>query len=187
MQRVANNTAGFKDNNNVIVSSAYIKEKYKNHSVIFEKQIIQHSEMAKFNPDTVNTIRVLTYKNKIIAATARFGGKGCFVDNLAKGGLAVNVDLESGRMGEWGMRKYGFEHCVEHPDTQEKFSGQVVPMWDEAKAIVECCMRYLPYYGSVGFDVAISKDGPLIVEINTGVGIYASQIAMEYGLANKFK
>jgi Ni,Fe-hydrogenase I large subunit len=174
------------DDNGIEVSSAYIKETYKDHSVIFERQIMQHPEMAKFNPDTVNTIRVLTYKNKIIAATVRFGGKGCFVDNISKGGLAVNVDVESGRMSEWGMRKYDIEHYTEHPDTHEKFCGQIVPMWNEAKAVVECCMRYMPYYGSVGYDVAISKDGPLIVEINTGAGIGLSQIGMERGLARIF-
>ena len=175
------------DDSGIEVSSAYIKETYKDHSVIFEKQIMQHPEMAKFNPDTVNTIRVLTYKNKIIAATIRFGGKGCFVDNISKGGLAVNVDVETGRMSEWGMRKYNFEHCTEHPDTHEKFSGQIVPRWDEVKSIVERSMSFMPYFGSVGYDVAISKDGPLIVEINTGAGIGLSQIGMEQGLASKFK
>ena len=177
----------YQDESGLAMNSATIAEKYKDHSVIFEKQILQHPDMAKFNPDTVNTIRVLTYKNKIIAATVRFGGKGCFVDNISKGGLAVNVDVETGKLSEWGMRKYDFEHCTEHPDTHERFVGQVVPMWNDAKAIVERCMKFMPYFGCVGYDVAISKDGPLIVEINTGAGIGLSQIGMERGLANKFK
>ena len=177
----------YQDESGLAISSTSIAEKYKNHSVIFEKQINQHLDMAKFNPDTVNTIRVLTYKNEIIAATVRFGGKGDFVDNISKGGLAVNVNISTGELGEYGTRMYDFHHQFEHPDTHEVFKGNMVPMWDEVKTIVLRCMRFMPYYGSVGYDIAISKDGPLIVEINTGAGIGLSQIGMEYGLGEFFK
>lgn len=172
----------YQDESGLVMNSATIVEKFNDHSVIFEKQIVQHPDLAKFNPDTVNTIRVLTYKNKIIAATIRFGGRGCVVDNISKGGLAVNVCVESGRLGDWGARMFDFERCTEHPDTKETFTGRMIPMWTEAKAVVERCMRFMPYFGSVGYDIAISKEGPLVVEINTGAGIGLSQIGMEYGL-----
>lgn len=48
-------------------------------------------------------------------------------------------------------------------------------------------MRFMPYYGGVGFDIAISETQPIVVEINTGAGIFLSQIGMDYGLASVFK
>lgn len=44
----------------------------------------------------------------------------------------------------------------------------------------------MPYFKSVGFDIAITTEGPIIVEINTGAGIYLSQMGKEYGLADVF-
>ena len=52
--------------------------------------------MSQFNPDTVNTIRVLTYRDKVISAAVRFGGKGSFVDNTAKGGVAISIGKDLG-------------------------------------------------------------------------------------------
>ena len=45
----------------------------------------------------------------------------------------------------------------------------------------------MPYYKSVGFDIATTNNGPVIVEINTGAGIGLSQMGKKRGLADKFK
>ena len=169
-----------------LVSSSLIRSKFKNQDYIFEKQLQQDEVLKQFNPDTVNTIRVLTYKNKVISATVRFGGKGSFVDNYSQGGVAVSLDIESGVLGDYGMRDYDITHYTEHPDSHLKFKGVQVTQWNDAKMLVERVCKYMPYYNSVGFDVATTINGPVIIEINTGAGTNLSEAGKDEGLARFF-
>lgn len=174
------------DKDGDIVNAAMIRKKYTNQDFFFEKQIIQEPVLSQFNPDTVNTIRVLTYKDKIISAAVRFGGKGSYIDNTAKGGVAVSLDIDTGKLQSYGMREYDLTWYTEHPDSHLKFENVFVTQWFDVKNIVEKTLKYLPYYNSVGFDVATTINGPVIIEINTGAGIYLSQMGKDYGLSKYF-
>lgn len=175
------------DADNDFVSAKMIRNKYSNKDFFLEKQIVQEPILRSFNPDTVNTIRVLTYNNQIISATVRFGGKGEFVDNVSANGVAVSLDIETGCLGSYGLKMYStVEHFYEHPDSNIKFEGTYVEQWPLVRSIVEKALRYVPYYKSVGFDVATTEQGPIILEINTGAGINLSQMGKEYGLAKYF-
>lgn len=174
------------DFNGQKVSAEMIRNNYKENDYFFEKQIIQEPVLRQFNPDTVNTIRVLTFNNQIISATVRFGGKGSFVDNTAKGGVAVSLDINTGVLQSYGLREYDLTHYEEHPDSHIKFVDTKITQWPDVKAIVKKTLKFLPYYKSIGFDVATTPDGPVIIEINTGAGIYLSQMGKEFGLAKYF-
>lgn len=182
-----NHKGEYVDSEGVKVSASMIRNKYHNQDFFFEKQLVQDSVLAKLNPDTVNTCRVMTYKNKVISCNIRVGRKGSYVDNAAKGGIVLSLDMKSGRIREYGLREYDLTRYYEHPDTKIKFKDYEVPMWPAVKELVERTSRMLPYYNSVGFDVATTVDGPVIIEINSGTGVYASQMGMEYGIADKFK
>jgi len=169
------------------VSAKMIRTKYAGQDFFFEKQIKQEHDLRQFNPDTVNTIRVLTFNNHIISASVRFGGKGDFIDNISKGGVAVSIDIETGMLGNFGMRKYDIQKYYEHPDSHIRFEGTKVTQWNEVKNVVEKTMQYLPYYKSVGYDIATTDNGPIIIEINTGAGIGLSQIGKDYGLRESFR
>ncbi len=129
----------------------------------------------------------MTFKDKVISAAVRFGCKGSFVDNTAKGGVAVSLDIETGMLESYGMREYDLNHYTEHPDSHLKFENTIVTQWPAVKKLVEKTLKFLPYYQSVGFDVATTKEGPVIIEINTGAGIYLSQMGKDKGLIDKFK
>ena len=73
-------------------------EKYS-RDYTFQKVVTQHPVMAQFNPSSVNTVRVVTYRNfsgerKVLYACMRFGGEGSVMDNVCSGGgyTGVNVD-----------------------------------------------------------------------------------------------
>lgn len=169
-----------------LINAKSIRELYNKDGYIFEQQVIQENDLAKYNPDTVNTIRVLTYNNKIISATVRFGGKGAFVDNTAKGGVAVSLDIVTGNLGEYGMREYDLNRYQEHPGTGIPFKNSHCSQWPKVIELVNKTLTYLPYYKSVGFDIATTNNGPIIIEINTGAGIYLSQMGKTIGIASSF-
>lgn len=174
------------DKRGEIVSAKMIRTHYSNEGYIFERALVQENELAQFNPDTVNTIRVLTNDKSIVAATIRFGGKGAFVDNTAAGGVAVDLDIQSGKLGDFGMREYDLQHYYKHPGSGITFAGHKCSQWPRVKKLVENVLKVMPYYKSVGFDVATTPSGPVIIEINTGAGIYLSQMGKTKGIADKF-
>lgn len=62
----------------------------------------------------------------------------------------------------------------------------LVTQWSEVKALVEKTLKLFPYYNSVGFDIATTNDCYVIIEINTGAGVYLSQMEKNIGLTDYF-
>ena len=178
---------GFYTEKGILLTAASIRKYYSESNYIFEKQLVQDEVLAKLNPDTVNTCRVLTYKDKVVSCSIRVGRKGSFVDNAAKGGIVLSLDMETGQIEEYGLREYDLTKYYEHPDTKIRFKDYKVPQWPAIKELVEKAIQFLPYYNSVGFDVATTIDGPVIIEVNTGTGVYASQMGKKRGIADKFR
>ncbi len=139
---------------------------------IFQMQLKQHPEMQRIYPESVNTIRMSTVRNlhtgkiEILPPTLRIGAHGSFVDNFSKGGVIVAMDTESGNLSEWGFFKpmYGFKSKV-HPDTKIEFSSFHVPYYDEAKRLAVYFHSFLNLH-SIGWDIAISENGPIFIEGN---------------------
>ncbi len=177
---------GYVLENGLALSADVIRKTFGDSNYIFEKQLVQDSVLASFNSDTVNTLRIMTYKDKVVSCSVRMGRKGSFVDNAAKGGIVCSLDMETGRLEEYGLREYDLTKYYEHPDSHLKFDGVLVPQWPAAKALVEKTIRIMPYFKSVGFDVATTIDGPVIIEINSGTGVYASQMGKKRGIADRF-
>ena len=172
------------------VNAEWIKNKYKGNSVFFEERIEQDPIFKSYNPDTINTVRILTknYSGKIeiVSAAARFGRKGQFVDNIHAGGIGVSINLESGCMERYGARRFDSKKYLYHPDSGFEFNGVQVPQWEQIKKLVLKTVAFLPQFRSLGFDIVTTTYGPIVLEINTGAGMDLAQIGKEMGIADKF-
>lgn len=172
------------------VDSAFIKQKFCDQSVFFEKQLEQEPILKSFNPDTINTVRIVTknYKGQIeiVSAAARFGRVGKYVDNMHAGGLGVSINIQKGCFEEYGGRRFDTTKYYSHPDSGLLFKDVKVPQWEEIKSLVYKALSYLPQYRSLGFDIVTTPQGPVILEINTGAGMDLAQVGKEYGIADFF-
>jgi hypothetical protein len=137
---------------------------------------------------SLNTLRLITIRQaediSLFIAAQRIGcGKA--VDNWAAGGILVAVDTASGCLRGPGFFKPGSGTTViSHPLTGEKLDGYRIPFFREA---VEAVARFhldLPSRFSVGWDVAISRNGPVIVEGNDGWG--AGVAALDHDFKARF-
>ena len=139
---------------------------------VVQELVEQHSFFSDLNPHTPNTVRVVTHLTQegellVPFAVVRLGREGNVADNWAQGGLSIGVDPETGRMSRGLVRpKYGGEWFTAHPDTKVGFTGRLVPMWDQVLALCSRAARMLPGLRSVGWDVLISQDEPVILEAN---------------------
>lgn len=168
------------------LSASNIRSHFTNNEYLFERDVIQNETLAQFNPSSLNTCRITTFHNNIIACGVRFGREGSFVDNASLGGLVVNVDIETGKLGAYGLREYDAIKYYEHPDSHIKFKDVEIPYWKEIIEVVNTTSKHLPYFNSVGFDVACTPDGPVIIEVNTGAGVAGTQMGKDIGTADCF-
>lgn len=138
---------------------------------LLQKRLSQHPGMARLHPQSINTIRLVTFNNngnvKLFFAAVRMGAAGRNVDNWNAGGIAVAVDMNTGTLRQHGIMKACFGRRTDiHPDTQIEFLGYPIPFFQESVELVCNVHRYLYGMHSIGWDVAITEDGPTIIEAN---------------------
>ena len=69
-----------------------------------------------------------------------------------------------------------------HPETNERVTDVILPMWDEVLKMVHDVARLYSPVKFQSVDLAITEKGPAIVEINTGGSFYLPQMASGKGL-----
>jgi hypothetical protein len=138
---------------------------------IFQRKIIQHHEMNRLNPSAVNTIRIVTINDGVsthlFAAILRVGTKksGC-ADNTSAGGIALGIK-DDGFLFDKGMLKPQYGTLLSaHPDTGVVFSKFKIPYYEDAVKLVCHAHKFFYNVRSIGWDVAISEKGPIIIEGN---------------------
>ncbi len=145
---------------------AYLKQKPRG---VIEEVVVQHPQMARMNPTSVNTVRVVSLRTaggaKPLCAFLRMGCGSRAVDNLNSGGIAAKVDIDTGTITLPAADKQGWGY-EKHPDTGEPIIGFSIPMWSQVIAMVEEAAEVIPQVGYVGWDVALTEAGPVIIEGN---------------------
>jgi hypothetical protein len=137
---------------------------------VLQEAVTQHADLAAMYPLSLNTIRVQTLLKRnqeviILGSAIRFGRNGSRVDNMSAGGIGVGVDVDTGQLKQTG-RDFDSREYDRHPETGLTFKGYQVPYWPETLAVVERAQKSFTYFRLVGFDIAVTPTGPLIIEIN---------------------
>ena len=151
-----------------------LSEILKDYPLIFEGIVNQTSQMASFNSSSVNTVRFMTAlypdgKARLVGIWFKIGRKGKCVDNAGSGGNvdgAVNPQngelINVSQFDGWDKIK----QIEKHPDSGVQISGVKINNWER---IVEEVLHYqecFPYIKAAGWDIAITDDGPVVIEVN---------------------
>lgn len=141
----------------------------ENSQNIAEEIIIQNDKMNEMFPKSVNTVRMVTItkdkKVNIVFCSVRIGAGDTIVDNLNSGGMAALVDSESGIITTDAADKNGTVF-TNHPDTNTKICGFEIPYFKEGRELVEKAALRVEEIGYVGWDIAFTNDGALLIEGN---------------------
>lgn len=142
--------------------------------LLFEGLIRQTQQFAAFNPSSVNTVRFMTalYPDgtaRVIATFIKIGRAGKCVDNAGGGGnVDVCVDTETGTI-QYAIQYDGWRHISDidcHPDSGAQLNGVVIDNWQQIKDEVLRFQQAFPYCKAAGWDIAITDDGPVVIEVN---------------------
>jgi hypothetical protein len=101
----------------------------------------------------------------IIGAQIRFGVGDSFVDNISSGGIGVGIDLKTGVLSSTAYdiksRKYS-----RHPISSMLFDGFQIPFWQDTLELARKVQLCFTMYRLLGLDIAITPNGPCLIEIN---------------------
>lgn len=141
------------------------------HNDFAEEFVTQHSDLMRLSPSGLNTIRIITQldKNKVVNIL------GCrlritinsSVDNLAAGNIAAPIDEVTGVVAGPGVYSditKGEEYV--HPVTGVPVVGFQVPYWNETITMIKNAALVNTNNRSIGWDVAITQNGPELIEGN---------------------
>ncbi|MBB3667601.1 hypothetical protein FHX47_001220 [Garicola koreensis] len=101
-----------------------------------------------------------------LGATWRVGTGHSIVDNATSGGFYVGIDIDSGKL-LGGARNNRREKYERHPFTGFEFTGYTLPGFDSVLAVSKEAHRMVGNPPSVAWDIAMTPEGPLVVEGNT--------------------
>ncbi|MGN0709475.1 MAG: sugar-transfer associated ATP-grasp domain-containing protein [Anaerovoracaceae bacterium] len=145
----------------------YVRE--KNFGVL-EDLVENHHALKEINPYALNTMRLITLigddgEPHLLFAAQKFGLGKRVVDVF---GMHSPIDIET------GVCNYPFhsgdtaadQFYTEHPITHKNVIGFKVPYWEESKEMILKASLVVPQIRYVGWDVAVTEDGPVIIEGN---------------------
>ena len=156
----------------------------EDNRMFLEELIVQHKKMSTLCPASVNTLRIMTFannnKSEILFAALRVGNGINEVDNFHKGGMGLAIDLDTGRVKGDAVDK-DLKHFKKHPTTKVFFNNYELPYWKETKELVLKAALVNQNIKLVGWDVAITKNGPVLVEGNRRPGFDIVQVVSNRG------
>lgn len=151
---------------------------------IVEELIDQHKLLNELNPTSVNSIRIITVsknnKVEIITAVLRIGTKS-HIDNFSNGGIAAAINIKTGVVMGEAVTNYTNTIYEYHPITGFKIVGFKIPFWDEVVNLVQQAALVIPQVRTVGWDIAITNQGPELIEGNDNWGKDTFQLPYHEG------
>jgi hypothetical protein len=159
---------------------------------------MHESLKAIMSPSGVGTMRVVS---SFTGDSPRFFD-GCLrltvgeniIDNFVNGtsgNLAAAIDRETGALlSSFGPHPSPWRLISEvpvHPDTGRRIAGFTLPDWQEAKALVLRAHASLPQLKLLAWDVAFTRTGPMLVEVNATFNIELLQVAFQRGFRRQLR
>lgn len=144
------------------------------NALIFESVVKQTKQFAAFNESSVNTVRFMTTlwpdgSARVIATFIKIGRAGKCVDNAGGGGnVDVCVDTETGEI-KYAIQYDGWRNIKDiekHPDSGNQLNGVIIENWQAIKEEVKKFQQAFPYCKAAGWDIAITDEGPVVIEVN---------------------
>ena len=142
--------------------------------LIMEEVIVQHPEMARMNPASVNTIRVITMldqkgKVHVINQCAKFGASSQCISNTMGGGFCCHINADTGILDAQGKDIYGGS-IFKHPVSGVVIPGFQIPNWAGVLDYARTLAKVVPTARYIGWDIVILEEGYDVIEGNLHPG-----------------
>lgn len=157
---------------------------------LIQPRIENHPDLADLNNGALATVRALTCldeqsRPELVGAVFRMAtGSNNVVDNMHAGGIVAGIDLAAGTLGPASNLgtdvRLGWLSA--HPVTGAGIEGRVLPFAAKIKPFAESAHRAFADRVIIGWDIAITPDGLLLVEANGAPDLDIMQRSFRCGL-----
>jgi hypothetical protein len=150
---------------------------------LVQSALAPHPEMVELTGiDTLSSVRIVTAlaggEPHVIESFLKIPGSGRLIDNFlsgSRGTMIARFDPRDGRLANaTGLMRPGFRHVLEsasvHPTTRKQIAGRTLPLWREALDIAFRASMSHPRSVAIGWDVALSSQGCVILDGNPNWG-----------------
>jgi hypothetical protein len=151
------------------------------YPLILQPRITNHPELRALSGNALSTVRAVTVRDtsgriELALACFRMAVGPLVADNFAAGGLAAPITLHDGRLGSAVFKSRADVFDV-HPESGAAILGRCLPYWSEVKRLAVAAHEEFKTLPSIGWDIAITADGPIIVEGNSEWGTNVVQMS----------
>lgn len=157
----------------IIKISSVEAEQMVGENGLLEEIVVQNQKMRKLYDKSVNTLRIFTLlvddKPNVLQSILKIGNGG-IIDNFSSGGMYTFLDNEGTVIVP--AIDQADNIYEKHPITKENIIGFQVPMYKEALNLVKAASKVVPEIAYIGWDVAITDKGPVIIEGNCYPGVF---------------
>lgn len=153
------------------LSIAMLHEDYGANFLL--QECLEQSEfMSQFNPSSVNTIRMTTYRDEsgniiVTSSIMRIGAKGSDVDNAHSGGKFCGIS-SNGKVGNYVCDWLGTKQ-TKYNGLDFENNNWIVPNFERIKQFAQNISKHIIHHDIVALDIALDKDNaPKLIEFNVG-------------------
>ena len=169
--------------NNADVLAEIYAQVIEEQSFTVEQTIQQHEYLNRINPYSINTLRVVTYRDElgeitIASCFLRMGVGESYVDNGSSGGIYVDYDIHKNKLAKeaYNFFKNGGRTFIEHPTSKFRFEGKSLP---ESAEVIAMVTKLAKSFDNkiIGWDIAYTPSGPIVIEGNDNPHLTMMQVA----------
>ena len=161
-----------------------------NANYLFQTRLEPHADLIPITGNRVSTVRMFAMVDEhgpsVFRASWKLPAGSNEADNFWRAGnVLAGIDAESGKIHRVFRRAANGdpEPISAHPDTQTSFDDLTFPCWDAMKATVVTAAGNLPGCFIQGWDVALTADGPVLIELEgDGGSPIMEQLCFDTGL-----
>ena len=156
---------------------------------ILQSAVDQHDALTSITGPAVGTLRVVTLRDENGAAplyhvwklpspsamSDNFWQAGSMIAEIGADGVVTRCKRGTGLAAEW---------IDTHPTSDQPIVGAQIPHWDAVLKLATDTHMLFPDFGVIGWDIAMGKDGPLVIECNANPFHMLYQLATGRGVMN---
>jgi hypothetical protein len=159
------------------VSTVSLVSEFCKQDCLVQPFVENHPDIAQVTNGALASLRIVTGLNE--RAEAEFVASliclphGACETSVA--GIVCSIERETGRVRHAAFQDGRRVEC--HPDTGLPIVGIDLPFWRESVDLVRRAhAAAFPRFAFLGWDVALTKDGPILLETNSGWGAIFHQM-----------
>lgn len=160
----------------------------KRAGYMFQQLLRPHRAIRDAISDRICTLRIIITiapaGARLLVATWKIAAGGNVADNYwREGNILARLDQENGTI-EQCMTGLGpqFRLVERHPRTGQPLIGFQVPFYREAVGLAKRAALYFPDLRMQAWDIAITDDGPVALEVNVVGSLFIPQLLSQKGL-----